>query len=132
MKKTLIIICLLLSGALASAQIVLPSQIGDYMVLQQQTQAQLWGWAPAGSTVTVTVSWDKAKYSAKAGADGAWKMTVATPEGSFAEQTVTIACGKEKVMLGHVLIGEVWLGSGQSNMEMPLRSIWLYPRIPLQ
>ena len=120
MKKTLVLLFFLLSTTL-QAQIVLPPQIGDYMVLQQQTQANLWGWADAGATVTVTTSWDKAKYTAKVGADGAWKLAVATPEGSFAEQTVTIACGKEKVTLRHVLIGEVWLGSGQSNMEMPLR-----------
>lgn len=114
-------LALLLCAAGLQAKIVLPPQIGDYMVLQQQTQVSLWGWADAGAMVTVTVSWEKAKYVAKAGADGAWKVAVSTPEGGYAEQSVSIACGKEKVTLQHVLIGEVWLGSGQSNMEMPLR-----------
>ncbi len=113
---------MLLSAALLQAKIVLPPQVGDYMVLQQKTQANLWGWADAGAKVTVAVSWDKAIiYTVKANETGAWKVAVATPEGGYAEQTVTVACGKEKVTLQHVLIGEVWLGSGQSNMEMPLR-----------
>lgn len=112
---------MLLSAAVLQAKIVLPPQVGDYMVLQQKTQANLWGWADAGAKVTVAVSWDKAIYTVKANETGAWKVAVATPEGGYAEQTVTVACGKEKVTLQHVLIGEVWLGSGQSNMEMPLR-----------
>lgn len=123
MKPIRLIVTLFLAlavSSVASAQLVLPPQIGDYMVLQQQTQASLWGWAPAGAPVTVTVSWDKAKYRVKADGEGAWKVAVATPRGSYDEQRVTIACGKEKVTLQHVLIGEVWLGSGQSNMEMPL------------
>ena len=120
MKKILVALALIVCTTL-QAQIKLPPQVGDYMVLQQKTRANLWGWADAGKTVTVTTSWNREKYTAKADADGAWKVAVATPEGSFQEQTVSIACGKETVSLQHVLIGEVWLGSGQSNMEMPVK-----------
>lgn len=120
MKKILVALALIACTTL-QAQIKLPPQVGDYMVLQQKTRANLWGWADAGKTVTVTTSWNQEKYTAKAGADGAWKVAVATPEGSFQEHTVSIACGKETVTLQHVLIGEVWLGSGQSNMEMPVK-----------
>lgn len=121
MKKTFLLLTLLMSAVLMQAQIVLPTQIGDYMVLQQNARARLWGWAPAGAAVAVTTSWNNATYTARADASGAWELAVTTPEGGYAEQTVTLACGKEKLTLEHVLIGEVWLGSGQSNMEMPLR-----------
>ena len=118
MKKILFVLALSVCTAL-QAQIKLPPQVGDYMVLQQKTRANLWGWADAGKTVTVTTSWNQEKYTAKAGADGAWKVAVATPEGSFQEQTVSIACGKETVTLQHVLIGEVWLEvNGYSLMEI--------------
>ena len=121
MKKLIIIIALLLGATCAWAGIRLPSQIGDYMVLQQQTQARLWGWADPGATLKVVTSWDDRTYSVKADGKGAWTVNVATPAGSYDEHTVTLTCGKEKVELRHVLIGEVWLGSGQSNMEMPLK-----------
>lgn len=121
MKRILLIITALSLTLAASAKLVLPPQVGDYMVLQQQAQARLWGWADPGTRVDVTVSWDGRKYSARADRDGAWSLEVATPEGSFTEYTVTLAAGKEELTLRHVLVGEVWLGSGQSNMEMTLR-----------
>ena len=115
----------LLAGVLCAiplaAQITLPPQIGDYMVLQQQAQVCLWGWAPPGGKVSVSTSWDKAGYTVTASSDGAWKVSVQTPEGSFQEQSIRIQCRGESRVLEHVLIGEVWMASGQSNMEMPLR-----------
>ena len=121
MKKLLFIVALLAWATGVQAGIRLPSHISENMVLQQQTQARLWGWADPGAGITVSTSWDGRSYSAKADRDGAWTVEVATPAGSYKEETVTISSGREKVVLGHVLIGEVWLGSGQSNMEMPLR-----------
>lgn len=102
----------------ASAEIRLPAQMSDNLVLQQQTEANLWGWAEAGESLSVTTSWDKTKYNAKADASGRWVVTLRTPKGSFEEQSITISAGQQKVNLDHVLIGEVWLCSGQSNMEM--------------
>ena len=121
MKKFILALVLLGIGLAASAKIQLPPQVGDYMVLQQQTGARLWGWADPGATVTATVSWSKQKYSARADSDGRFEFTVNTPKASYPEYTVTLKSGKETVTLQHVLIGEVWLGSGQSNMEMPLK-----------
>lgn len=105
-----------------SATITLPQIIGDNMVLQQNTKACLWGKAAANATVTVTVSWDKAKYTAKAQTDGKWKIAIPTPAASFAPQTITLSDGnkKEDITLKNILIGEVWFCSGQSNMEMPV------------
>ena len=121
MKKLTFVLAALVCAATRQAKITLPPQMADNMVLQQNTKANLWGWANPGETVTVTTSWDDDKYTAKADADGAWKLAVYTPEGSYDEHIVVIAAGKEKIELKHVLIGEVWLASGQSNMEMPLR-----------
>ena len=121
MKKLTFVLAALVCAATLQAKITLPPQMADNMVLQQNTKANLWGWANPGETVTVTTSWDDDKYTAKADADGAWKLAVYTPEGSYDEHIVVIAAGKEKIELKHVLIGEVWLASGQSNMEMPLR-----------
>ncbi len=102
----------------AGAEIRLPAQMSDNMVLQQQTKANLWGWAEAGESLSVTTSWDNTKYNATADASGRWVVTLHTPKGSFEEQSITISTGQQKVNLDHVLIGEVWLCSGQSNMEM--------------
>ena len=121
MKKIMLALVLLGIGLAASAKIQLPPQVGDYMVLQQQTGARLWGWTDPGATVSATVSWSKQKYSARADQDGRFELVVNTPKGSYTEYTITLKSGKETVTLQHVLIGEVWLGSGQSNMEMSLK-----------
>lgn len=121
MKKLTFLLAALFCAAMLQAKITLPPQIADNMVLQQNAKATLWGWANPGETVTVATSWGDEVYKAKAGADGAWKVAVETPQGSYEEHIVEIAAGKEKVEFKHVLIGEVWLASGQSNMEMPLR-----------
>ena len=104
----------------ASARIRLPEQLGDHCILQQNTQANLWGEAAANSKVTVKTSWSKDKYTVTAGADGRWKLAVSTPAGSYEPQTVVISDRDGSVTLSDVLIGEVWLAGGQSNMEMPL------------
>lgn len=101
------------------ATVTLPYFFSDGMVLQQQTEAAVWGWAKAGSTVTLTTSWNKKKYSIKTGADGKWKMKVATPEaGGPYSMTVSES---NTITITNILIGEVWLCSGQSNMEMPMK-----------
>ena len=121
MKRIILIIsCLLVAFALRAEGLKLPHFVGSNMVLQQNTDANIWGWADAGSRVKVSVGWSKTKYTATAGDDGFWKVAVATPAASFTPYTVTISSGKDKVSLENVLIGEVWLCSGQSNMEMPM------------
>jgi sialate O-acetylesterase len=101
------------------AGIRLPYFFGDNMVLQQQTDAALWGWAQPGRTVTVTTSWNKKKYTATAASDGKWKLKVATPAAGGPYE-VSLSDGTP-LILKNVLIGEVWLCSGQSNMDMPMK-----------
>lgn len=101
------------------AAIKLPYFFSDGMVLQQETDAAIWGWAKAGSTVKINTSWNKASYSTKADANGKWKLKVKTPSAG-GPYNITVSDGTP-VTLKNVLIGEVWLCSGQSNMEMPMK-----------
>ncbi len=103
----------------AQAKVKPGSLISDNMVLQQNAAARLYGSAAPGSTVNISASWGATAVT-KAGKDGSWSTTVATPAASFVPQSITISDG-EPVTLDNVLIGEVWLASGQSNMQMPLK-----------
>ncbi len=89
------------------------------MVLQQQTDAAIWGTATAKNNVEVTTSWNNQSYSTKADSDGKWKLKVKTPAagGPF---SITITDG-QVLVLNNVLIGEVWVCSGQSNMQMIMK-----------
>lgn len=89
------------------------------MVLQQNSSVKLWGWAD-GKKVTVTTSWNNRTYQASTDKDGAWLVKVDTPKGGYTPYSITISDGTP-VTLSDILIGEVWICSGQSNMYMPLR-----------
>lgn len=122
MKKMIVIalVALCMPFVLIAGNLKFSGMIGDNMVLQQQTQARIWGTAAPRATVTVSVSWKSGAVSAKADADGHWEAMVQTPAATFDPQTVTAKSGGETVVAKNVLIGEVWLCSGQSNMEMTL------------
>jgi len=118
LKYKLLFAALIITCTVAEAKVKLPAVFGDNMVLQQQTSAAFWGTANAGKPVTIVTSWNKKIYTGKAAVDGKWKIMVSTPSygGPY---TIDISDG-ETTTLNNVLIGEVWLCSGQSNMEMPL------------
>ena len=120
MRKKIFALLLLCTALTAAAKVKLPALMGDNMVLQQQADARLWGWAEAGATVRVTTSWDQQTRACRADGEGRWLLTVPTPAGSYTPYEITFDDG-EPVTLRNVLVGEVWLASGQSNMEMPLR-----------
>jgi sialate O-acetylesterase len=101
------------------AKVKLPSFFTDHLVLQQQTKTGIWGWATPGKTVTVNTGWNKTNYKAAADKDGNWKVMVTTPKYGGPYE-ITINDGDETKVLKDILIGEVWMCSGQSNMEMPL------------
>tara|TARA_R110001592_G_scaffold363111_1_gene680551 strand:- start:30503 stop:31441 length:939 start_codon:yes stop_codon:yes gene_type:complete len=86
------------------------------MVLQQQTDASLWGKAKSGTIIKLSCSWDNSKYETKTNADGKWNLSIKTPK---AGGPYTISINKQKIE--NVLIGEVWICSGQSNMQWALR-----------
>lgn len=108
----------LMAGQL-NAKIKLQPMFTSNMVLQQQSDTPIWGEATPDKTVTVVTSWNGQKYTIKADAQGKWRLNVSTPSAG-GPYDITISDGK-KVVLSNVLIGEVWLCTGQSNMEMPMQ-----------
>ena len=118
--KRIITVCLLLWSSYAmQAKVELPPIFADNMVLQQQTDAALWGKAKPQSKVTVTTSWSKEKTVVTADAEGKWFARVSTPAAGGPYE-ITFNDG-DKLTLKNVLIGEVWICSGQSNMDMPMK-----------
>ncbi len=108
-------------GLTAQAEIRLPSIVGDNMVLQRGIKAPLWGWAEPGQEVRLSVSWDRMERRAVTDKDGKWMFEVKTPPvGGPYELTFK---GDNTITLKNVLVGEIWVCSGQSNMEMAVVSV---------
>lgn len=109
---------LFLSVHTASAKVILSPLFSNSMVLQQKEKVALWGKSTTDKNVIITTSWNQKKFNAIADANGNWKIKVPTPKAG-GPYTITFDDG-ETLVLSNVLIGEVWICSGQSNMEMPL------------
>ncbi len=116
------VLCLMVAGALFSleAKVTPGSMITDNMVVQQNGKACIYGTADPKKTITVTPSWSNKSYTAKSDSKGKWKVDIDTPAGGYTPYSITISDGSP-VTVNNVLVGEVWLASGQSNMEMPLK-----------
>jgi sialate O-acetylesterase len=106
------------SALSARADVRLPAVLSDHMVLQAEIPAAVWGWADAGEKVTVALAGQT--KSATPAADGRWAVKLDPLAKSDAPQTLTVK-GKNTVIVNDVLIGEVWLASGQSNMAMQIK-----------
>lgn len=119
MKKLTLLLTALLATTGINAKVTLPKMFSDGMVMQRETNANLWGTAKASATVKITTSWNGKTYETKAGTDGKWKTAIATPEAG-GPYSITLTDG-EQTVLDNILIGELWLCSGQSNMEMPMK-----------
>ena len=104
----------------AQAKVKLPHILGDNMVIQQNSEANLWGWDKPGTVVKVTTSWSSRTYSAQTGKDGKWAVKVLAPKASYTPLSITFDDG-EQTTLNNILAGEVWVCAGQSNMEMPVK-----------
>lgn len=109
----------LLASAL-TAQTKLPAMFSDNMVLQRDLKIPIWGTAPAGSSVTVRLQ--QQSKTTKANAEGKWRVHLAAMPAGGPHQLVIMSA--DTITFHNVMIGEVWLCSGQSNMEMPLVSNW--------
>lgn len=101
--------------SLAQADVRLPNVLGDHMVLQRNDAVKLWGWSHGGEQVAITTSWDDHTYKAVATNGGRWEQTISTPAAG-GPYTVTFAAANT-ITLRDIMIGEVWICSGQSNME---------------
>lgn len=115
----------LLSVAGMSAKVTLPKMFSDGMVMQRETNANIWGTADRQATVKIKPSWTKKTYTVKADAEGKWKTSIETPEAG-GPYMITFNDG-ENTILNNILIGELWVCSGQSNMEMQMKGFKSQP-----
>ncbi len=125
MRRIVLSLIICFSTLAASAKVRLPQFFSDGMVLQQQSEINLWGWAEPGKKVSITTSWDKKCHMVTARKDGLFGLKVKTPEAGgpyfigFKDQ--------DYVQINNVMIGEVWICSGQSNMEMQMKGFKQQP-----
>lgn len=116
--KKFCLVAMLLAAAPVAARVKLPAVLGSNMVLQRNTEVNFWGGATPNSRVRVMPSWNGRSYETRADDAGRWALKVPTGEAG-GPYTVTVSDG-DPVVLENVLLGEVWICSGQSNMEMPV------------
>jgi len=108
---------ILLTASGLRADVKMPSIFGSHMVLQQDTKIPVWGWAAPGEEVTVTLGGSTAKATAEA--NGNWRADLPPAKTESKPQTLTVA-GKNTIKFDDVLVGDVWVCSGQSNMQFSL------------
>lgn len=106
-----------LTGKRADADVRLPKIFGDQMVLQQEAPVRIFGFADAGEAVSVELGGQTA--TAKAGDNGRWRVNLPAMKADGKSHTLTVK-GNNTIQLKGVLLGEVWICSGQSNMEWPV------------
>lgn len=106
-----------LNTGMSLAQLQMPAVFTDGMVLQQNSKVQIWGWGAASETVTVTPEWKGGEaVKAKVDCNGKWSTEISTAQAG-GPYTINITNGHQTITLSDVMLGEVWLCSGQSNME---------------
>ncbi len=112
------LICLLAAAMPAAAAVTLPHVFGSNMVLQRGRAVPVWGWAEPGEKVTVSIAGQE--QTTTADERGQWRVELEPLQTGTEPLTMTVE-GNNKVTLNNVLVGEVWVCSGQSNMAWPLR-----------
>lgn len=111
-------------ASLARADVRLPSILSDHMVLQANAEVTLWGWAEAGERVAVAPSWEQRgeARSTRADGDGRWRLSLRTP-GLGGPHSLRVSGDNSQITITDILLGEVWLCGGQSNMEWSVNAI---------
>jgi len=102
------------------AEVKLPAIVSSNMVLQRNTTVKLWGWADVNEKITIKPSWLEQELNIVADNNGNWSIDVETTN-SKKPQIITIISDDSDITLENILFGEVWLCSGQSNMQQPLK-----------
>src|SRR5690242_12039122 len=116
MKSLLSFASLLLISIPVFAGVRLPAIIGSHMVLEQNAKVRIWGWSDPTEKIQLKASWDTTTYSATGTSGAKWSIEIQTPHAG-GPYTISIK-GNNTILLEDVMIGEVWVCSGQSNMEM--------------
>lgn len=119
LRKMILSCCLLVTTSISYATVKLPTVLGSNMVLQRNEKVCLWGSAKANATVTIKPSWNNEATKTQADKNGKWVAYVETTKAG-GPYDITFDDG-EKLILNNILLGDVWICSGQSNMEMPLK-----------
>jgi len=122
LSRILIVLVVAFTAGNAAADVTLPTMFSDHMVLQRDRALPVWGWAQAGERVNVSIAGRSA--ASKAGADGRWKVTL-EPLAAGGPHVLTVK-GANSLTVNDVLIGDVWLCSGQSNMKMTVAGAMNY------
>lgn len=124
MKKILVFSMFVCFTLVTTAQtpLRLPAIISDHAVLQQNADVKLWGWGPSTFTVKIVCSWNTTDtLKVVPGKDSYWEVTVHTPKASNQTYTIDFSVAQYHALITDILMGEVWLASGQSNMEFAFR-----------
>jgi sialate O-acetylesterase len=116
MKKIILFACCFIIIQSTKATIVLPAVLSSNMVLQQQSTVKLWGWGNPLEKIVITTSWNNAVDSTVVQSDASWQLNIKTVAAG-GPYNITIK-GANTIVLENVMLGEVWVCSGQSNMEM--------------
>jgi len=114
-KPILFVLLLLVISTNAFSNIRLPNIIGSHMVVQQKSKIKIWGWGSPAEKVTIKPSWDTTQYVAETNNGAKWSTEILTPKAG-GPYTISII-GENTIILEDVMVGEVWVCSGQSNME---------------
>ncbi len=125
MKRLSIVLFFSILFSFSYAEIKLPAFFSSDMVLQQQSNVKIWGKAEPNKTVKIFTSWNLKRYKTTANSKGEWELSIATTKAG-GPHFMTISDGKS-ITLNNILLGEVWLCSGQSNMEMPMKGFMGQP-----
>ena len=120
LRKISLLLILFCWPTISRGEVRLPRILGSHMVLQRNTDVTIWGWAEANEQITITPDWGEVR-STKADGSGLWKTKLKTLSDSK-PHSLSI-CGTNEIRLDDIRFGEVWLASGQSNMEMPLAAV---------
>ncbi|WP_111708299.1 sialate O-acetylesterase [Lutibacter citreus] len=102
-------------------QLKIPPFFGDNMILQQNEENYIWGWTEKITDVNIHTSWNSKSIVTKSDKNGYWKIAFNVPKADLKEHTIKISSNKSSIILNDIMFGEIWVCSGQSNMEMTLK-----------
>ncbi len=121
-SSVLLIVTAVANPFQVEAALVLPRIFGDNMVIQCEQAIPIWGLCSLGEAVSITFSGKT--YETLANAEGKWKLSLDAHDASWEPHELIIEAGNDRIVFKNILLGEVWLCSGQSNMEMPVAKGW--------
>ena len=118
-NNILLIISLFAINFITSQDLKLPSIFSDNMILQQDSNVSIWGWSKSKATVLITLSWKEKTLITESNENGKWIVSFKTPK-SGKSHKINVKSDDQIIVISNILMGEVWVASGQSNMQMNL------------